>query len=192
MVEIYCCAKCVVTWLGPTQDDSSYAMKILNDLSSKVIVDWAQHSMTCSTQNGSDDWSDLSKVLPYGDKEVLAIYHLFKRSWFERFWIWQAIWSFCDATVLLCGFETIDWESFRKAVYCIYYKELPQSIHHSVEKLPESTWLLLSELKHTLFSCARIPITGVLRKSCIRLKAANALIPEMGYMLCSVYHSVAL
>ena len=123
MAEIYGCAKRVVVWLGPSQDDSSYAMKILDDLSSKVIVDWVQHKMKATTQNGSgNDWSDPTKVLPYGDKEALAIYHLFKRSWFKKLWIWQEIWSECGAIVLLYGFNAMDWDSFRTAVYCIYQR----------------------------------------------------------------------
>ena len=158
MAEIYRRAQCVVAWLGPTQDDSSYAVKILSDLNSKVIVNWVQHNMIATTQYGSDkDWSDLTKVLPYGEREALAIYHLFKRSWFERLWTWQEIWSLCDATVLLCGFDAIDWESFRTAVYCIYYKDLPQSTHRPVETLPGSVWLLLSELKHTIFQLCKNP-----------------------------------
>ena len=179
MAEIYRRAQCVVAWLGPTQDDSSYAVKILSDLSSKVIVNWVQHNMIATTQNGSDnDWSDLNKVLPYGNKEALAIYHLFKRSWFERLWIWQEVWSLCDATVLVCGFDAIDWESFRTAVYCIYYKELPQSIHRPVETLPESVWLLLSELKHKTFQLCKNPYNRSLEDIIYQTQASKCSDPR--------------
>ena len=179
MAEIYGCAKCVVAWLGPSQDDSSYAMKKLNDLSSKVIVNWVQHEMTATTRNGSgNDWSDPTKVLPYGDKEALAIYHLFKRSWFERLWIWQEIWSECDATVLLCGFDAMDWDSFRTAVYCIYHKDFSQSVHRPVEILPESVWLHLSELKHTIFQLCRDPFNTSLEDLIYQTQASKCSDPR--------------
>lgn len=179
MAEIFRRAHRVVAWLGPPQDDSSYAVKILSDLSSKVIVDWVQHKLTATTLFGSGkDWSDLTKVLPYGDKEALAIYHLFKRSWFERLWIWQEVWSKCDDIVLLRGFDAIDWESFRTAVYCIYYKEFPQSIHHPVETLPESVWLLLSELKHTIFQLCKEPFNRSLEDLIYQTQASKCSDPR--------------
>ena len=90
MADIFRLLNRVVAWLGPAEHDSAYAFEILNDLSTKIVVDWDDYSVKPATQEDSDVWcTDRGKELPYGTSEFLAIYHLFCRSWFTKLWVWQ-------------------------------------------------------------------------------------------------------
>ena len=84
MVDIYRLANRVVAWLSPAENDSAYALKILNYLSSKITIDWENFTMKPATQEESDtQWSDETKDLPYRKQEAAFLCHLFNRSWFE-------------------------------------------------------------------------------------------------------------
>ena len=41
------------------------------------------------------------------------------RPWFERLWVQQEIRLANDDTILMCGFYTVLWRSFAKAIYCM-------------------------------------------------------------------------
>jgi hypothetical protein len=69
MANIYKLAERVLVWLGPEGDNSSFALKFLHSLSTKVDVDWIRYELKPSDQaksNGEAHWSDMSAALPYG------------------------------------------------------------------------------------------------------------------------------
>jgi hypothetical protein len=124
MADIYKLSEQVLVWLGPEGDNSSVALKFLHSLSTKVEVDRLIHELKPSDEaksNGEAHWSDLSASLPYGAGELIPIHHLFQRFWFGRLWIRQEV-RLAKRAIVICGFGTILWQNFRKAVYCLQKK----------------------------------------------------------------------
>ncbi|KAL8812703.1 MAG: hypothetical protein Q9223_007227, partial [Gallowayella weberi] len=54
MPDIYSSAKGVVAWLGPESDDSPLAMKYLQDLGSRITVDWDHGIFKAASENHID------------------------------------------------------------------------------------------------------------------------------------------
>ena len=122
MADLSRLADRVVVWLGPEKKDSKYGLRLLEELSSTITVDWI-HSTMASRSDGSDKvWADESKELPYGDREFCAIYSLISCPWFERLWIWQEIRLAKPNAILICGSDTLPWKSFRTALFCLCEK----------------------------------------------------------------------
>ena len=122
MADLYRLADRVVVWLGPGDKASGYGVRIFKDLSSKITVDWIQVTMKPTSNGAEKHWADQNEYLPYGDKEFRAIYSVMNRPWFERLWIWQEIRLAKSNAVMICGSDEIPWESFRTALYCLYWK----------------------------------------------------------------------
>jgi hypothetical protein len=124
MGDIYSLAERVVVWLGPNENNSTPAMSTLQSLSTKIEVDWL--SITLSSM-GSDEldteWAEMSKPLPYSDIEMLALHDFLSRSWFGRLWIWQEVRLANPKAILLCGFDSIPYQAFRKSVCCAHLKQ---------------------------------------------------------------------
>jgi hypothetical protein len=63
---------------------------------------------------------------PFEDQERRAILALLRRSWFERLWVWQEIQLADPKTAIVqCGFDTILWQHFKTAVFCLFRKPKP-------------------------------------------------------------------
>ena len=122
MADLYRLADRVVVWLGPGKKDSKYGLRLLEKLSSNITVDWLRVTMEPRSNGADKHWADLNEELPYGNGDVFAIYSLISRPWFERLWIWQEIRLAKSNAILICGFDTIPWESFRTALFCLFWK----------------------------------------------------------------------
>ena len=122
MADLYRLADRVVVWLGPEKADSKYGLRLLQDLSSKVTVDWVHDTMEPMSNGAEKHWADVSEELPFGDKELSAICSLINCPWFERLWVWQEIFLAKPNAMMICGLNTIPWESFRTAIFCLYSK----------------------------------------------------------------------
>jgi hypothetical protein len=132
MADIFKLAERVLVWLGPERDNSSFALKILRTLSTKVDVDLIRLDMKPSDDaksNGETHWSDMSVALPYTSKELIPVHHILQRSWFERLWIRQEV-RLAYRAVVICGFDIIPWQDFRNAVYCLQNKQI--ALYHLV------------------------------------------------------------
>ncbi|KAL8898549.1 MAG: hypothetical protein Q9207_006646 [Kuettlingeria erythrocarpa] len=113
MADIYRNAKQVIAWLGPEGENSALAMETLGSLASKIELDWD----TFAVVPGSD-LADRGIALPYDDETWASVQSLLSRAWYRRLWIRQEI-LLARAASLQCGYEAIDWRSFRKAMACI-------------------------------------------------------------------------
>ena len=123
MGDIYRLADRVLVWLGPEGDNSTYALELMSALGSKIAVDWQVAAMKLALQGESNaEWTDRTKPLPYGEKELLAIESLLSRSWFERLWIRQEIRLANSNALLMCGHDNVPWQTFRNAVFCLRHK----------------------------------------------------------------------
>lgn len=128
MADLYRLADRVLVWLGPGKKDTRYGLRILRELSSKVTVNWDLITMKPTSKSVDEHWADESKELPYGDKELFTIYSLISCPWFERLWIWQEIRLASSTAILICGSDTIPWESFRTALFCLHQKAYPTEL----------------------------------------------------------------
>ena len=122
MADLYRLAERVVVWLGPEKEDSGYGLSLLEELSSKVTVDWTHSTVGPRSNETATHWSNPYGELSYGDKELHAIYLVISCSWFERLWIWQEIHCAKSSAIMMCGFDTIPWMSFRTALFCLASK----------------------------------------------------------------------
>jgi hypothetical protein len=127
MTDIYSLTKNVLVWVGPEADNSTLALDVLRDLSTKVEVDFKGHMLmppkgaTSSRRNPESHWWHTKQPLPYTKVELMPLCHLFGRPWFERLWIQQEI-RLAQSAVLLCGFHKLSWPAFRKAVETLWLK----------------------------------------------------------------------
>jgi hypothetical protein len=121
MGDIYSKAQVVLAWLGPEElSITRRAVTTLDSLASKVIVEWKTQNLK-PISAGLEQWADRSAPLPFDQNEWDAIQALCLCSWFERLWIRQEV-LLAKKAILIWGKSTLPWESFRKAIFCIYNK----------------------------------------------------------------------
>jgi Heterokaryon incompatibility protein (HET) len=129
MGDIYRCARKVVAFLGPEKDDSSYALELIEQLSDMIEVDFASGHVEPSPGSPSEPgWADMQQDLPFRHRELLAVYHLIHREWFERLWIRQEIGLGGRHGVLLCGNKELLWPSFCRAIFAIMRKPIISNV----------------------------------------------------------------
>ena len=122
MADVYKLAKRVVVFLGPAKSNSGDGMRTLGYLGSQIKYDWISGELKPTSDDADKDWSDDRKHLPYGEKEQLGIYEVLRRPWFERLWIQQEIRLSNQNAILMCGLDSIAWQSYRPAIVCLFKK----------------------------------------------------------------------
>jgi hypothetical protein len=134
MGDIYGLAQKVVAFLGPQQDDSDYAIQVLEQVAALVDADYATGLATPSERNVDDsDWVDMKKSIPLPRRELFALYHLLHRSWFERLWIRQKIGLGGDHSYLRLGNREIFWPNFCKAIWLVWRKPLATDVFDATQ-----------------------------------------------------------
>ncbi|CAF9907047.1 hypothetical protein IMSHALPRED_005426 [Imshaugia aleurites] len=123
MADVYKLAKSVVAFLGPAKSNSGHGMKTLEHLGSQIRYDSMSGEMKPASDDVDEDWSDDRKTLPYGEKEQSGIYEILQRPWFERLWIQQEIRLSSQNAILMCGLDSVAWQSFRLAIICLFKKD---------------------------------------------------------------------
>ena len=124
MADLYRLADRVVVWLGPEKNNSGWGIRILDHLSSQIKVDFNTFEMKPASNEAEPHWSNRSRILPYGDAELLAVNDVLSHPWFERLWVQQEIRLANPNAIFLCGWDMIAWQSLRQAILCLYAKEL--------------------------------------------------------------------
>ncbi|KAJ5798420.1 heterokaryon incompatibility protein-domain-containing protein [Penicillium pulvis] len=133
--DIYRLARRVIGFLGPAQDDSDLALEILENLADMVEVDFSSGLIKSSAVGTKDSsWADMHSALPYGRREILAIYHLICRDWFGRLWIRQEIGLSGRQGTLLCGSKAISWPLMCKAIFIIQRKPSVSGVMNTTEQ----------------------------------------------------------
>lgn len=136
MEDIYRKAQCVLAWLGPEEiTKTQLAVGTLDSLASKVDVDWETRELI-PRSNDLKTWTDRGKQLPFNDVDWNAIQALCSSPWFERLWIRQEI-LLANEAKLIWGSSILPWESFRKAIFCIYNKPRHPNIADSFRERME-------------------------------------------------------
>ncbi|KAF6220712.1 hypothetical protein HO133_003145 [Letharia lupina] len=123
MADIYRLADRAVVWLGTEKDNSAHVLRILSQLSSEIKVDYDFATMSPASSDSVPDWSDLSLSLPYNVDEICNIASLLNRAWFSRLWVWQEIRLARNNSIVICGLDTILWQSLHQAIFCLHVKQ---------------------------------------------------------------------
>lgn len=133
--EIYRQASRVIGFLGPAHDESDLALETLENLANMVEVDFSSGLIKPSAIGIKDSsWADMHSALPYGRREILAIYHLISRDWFGRLWIRQEIGVSGRQGTLLCGSKEIFWPQMCKAIFIIQRKPSVRGVMSTTEQ----------------------------------------------------------
>jgi hypothetical protein len=127
MGEIYRRARRVTAWLGPDEDDSSFALEFLDNIGGLVLVNWDTYTMMptpSAIAQGEGHWADMSSHIPFSKmpREFTALKALLDRPWFERVWIRQEICLRSSQSVVKCGSKAVTWLNFQRAIRCLCLK----------------------------------------------------------------------
>ncbi|KAK0103785.1 hypothetical protein ONS95_005787 [Cadophora gregata] len=128
MASIYSHATRVLIWLGPQSTDSDIAIDSLERIASKYHVNWMTWEIEPIDKDGSW-WATPEEMLPLSDVQFWSILNLISRDWFERLWILQEAHLANKDALVVCGKDTMLWNSVRKAMFCIRKKPYPSYIY---------------------------------------------------------------
>lgn len=120
--DIYQLANRVIVWLGLADETSGLAFSALNDIASRVTVDWIRAEMLPTSENNAD-WADRNSPLRFDEVTSRAIEVLLQRSWFERLWVQQEIRLANQSAIVTCGSYFISWTHFSDAIFCLFFKD---------------------------------------------------------------------
>lgn len=125
MADIYRLASPVVVWLGPESASSAKAMTELSALGSTIRVDWATSKVTPLSGEEYQAW----RARPWlsDEENSESVKQLLDRLWFKRLWIWQEVRLARNGVEILCGDKTMQWETLRKAIWCLDLKRRPRN-----------------------------------------------------------------
>ncbi|KAI1082505.1 heterokaryon incompatibility protein-domain-containing protein [Whalleya microplaca] len=122
MGSIFQKAARVVAWIGNEEDDSAYALDYLENLSSRIEVDWFNATIRPSKLAVVDPvLLDHNSWLTLDDELLNAIEKLFYREWFQRLWVRQEI-RLANPKAIMCGLKETSWQSFRDGFYYVRLK----------------------------------------------------------------------
>ncbi|KAL8989546.1 MAG: hypothetical protein Q9169_008339 [Polycauliona sp. 2 TL-2023] len=145
MADIYSSARRVVVWLGPTSYRTSLAMETIRSLATQIEMVEPYRITMRPIPGRESHWADMNAKLPY-DREIWrSICSLLGSAWFKRLWIRQEI-MLAKSAKMQCGHETLDWDHFRVAIFCLYRKApagLEKMTEDSVDVLGQARSLTL-------------------------------------------------
>ena len=122
MAAIYWRASRVVIWLGPQSSDSDTALDCIDLLSKKIWANEGRLGLYRTSAETEDHWTRQDTPLPFDDLQLISIYTLFHRPWFQRLWIWQEVRLTRQETIAIVGTRMITWNAIRNVVLSFRYK----------------------------------------------------------------------
>ena len=111
MAAVYSMASQVIVWLGPESDNSTLALRAMDQVGSEMRVNWATYEII-SVSTGK---AITQNINPFDYEALKSVRDLLGRPWFERLWIWQEV-RLAREAYLFCGNEGVPWESVRKVI----------------------------------------------------------------------------
>ncbi|KAI4281776.1 MAG: hypothetical protein L6R38_003431 [Xanthoria sp. 2 TBL-2021] len=181
MPNIYTSAKGVIVWLGPESDDTAIAMNAIQDLGSRITVDWDLQTMAPASESDFDPDSEKSYGAVEPSPQVWrSIHNLLGRAWFERLWIIQEVCLAGKNTHVVCGSVKISYEHFGNGIcYLLNWKDVDNS---QVEGLWDMVEQLLVLSNKTTFSDLDWVLAQTRQSQCSdqrdRIYAILSLVPE--------------
>ena len=106
----------------------SIAMDRIDNIGSRIIVDWNHQSYKAASLEHNDLESleeMLDSMVPrFHSISWFAIKNLLSRPWFERLWVWQEVTLPKNEVSVLCGHSEVPYDHFCNAVFYLYQYRL--------------------------------------------------------------------
>jgi hypothetical protein len=139
MGDIYRRAFRVLGWLGPELDDSSHALKLLDNFGSKVELDIVPYdviSKPSAEGEAEPHWADKEAPLQFDtERDFRGLKCLFDRDWFDRLWIRQEIYLGGDRVQIIVGNQSTSWTRFSNATYCFWCKSPRSDLSEDIKAI---------------------------------------------------------
>ncbi|KAL8691862.1 MAG: hypothetical protein Q9218_003006 [Villophora microphyllina] len=116
MGDIYRSADRVVVWLGLTSDNSTHILKVLSDVGSRIKSDLAATTLLQASDQTARQRADPTMDSPLSDQDFSDLDALLQRPWFSRLWVLQEVRLANEQTMVICGSDSISWETFKIAI----------------------------------------------------------------------------
>jgi Heterokaryon incompatibility protein (HET) len=132
MRDIYSRSIKVIIWLGPSDFPSHEAMLILSNVVGKLDRKKAQEMdrhrklIPLLMSLRKIERPLLYFVGSFLENDHSPVIRLLQRPWFRRIWIVQEV-AFAPEATVLCGKDSMDWDSFEKAVSLLERRVAPIS-----------------------------------------------------------------
>ena len=121
MAALYSLANQVIVWLGPERQNSTLALRTIEEYGSRIRVKWGSNIIYSAS---TGEVLPAAKCICTPDTPWQSIRDLLGRPWFERLWIWQEV-RLAKRAYIFCGDEGVPWESFRNGMTYLYgYNEI--------------------------------------------------------------------
>ncbi len=125
MAALYSLANQVIVWLGPERQNSTSALRTIEEYGSRIRVDWGSNIMYSAS---TGELLPATNRICTPDTPWQSIRDLLGRPWFERLWIWQEV-RLAKRAYIFCGDEGVPWESFRNGIAYLHgYTEIEELI----------------------------------------------------------------
>jgi len=148
MKDLYKHVDRVLVWLGPSSEDSSLALCILEYIGKQLEISL---DMDLFPAPGAieDSWHRPEYALTYNAEVWDSLYDLISRPWFNRLWVTQEIHLTNSQAIIQCGNVNVLWYFFRRGVQCLYSK--PHGVpEHLSARLKDIINLCIPSLDLTL------------------------------------------
>lgn len=131
MAAVYSLANQVIVWLGPESQNSTSALRAMDNLGLQLRIDWTNSEMT-SVSTGK---TITEAIDPFDEDDGVwdSVGDLLRRPWFQRLWIWQEI-RLAREAYLFCGNEGVPWESLRRAMVYLNASSKRAGFGHLLER----------------------------------------------------------
>ena len=156
MREIYSRSVRVIIWLGSRDFSSHEAMYFLHNVAGKLDKDKTKEMERArKALRLLRGLREAERPLSYFAETFLendhsSVVQLLQRPWFRRIWIVQEV-AFAPEAVILCGKDSMDWDSFVDAVFLLDERAVP--LGSTLEKLnvaPHFYFKVLSSTRQAL------------------------------------------
>jgi hypothetical protein len=119
---IYSQAASVVAWLGPEENDSQKALKLMQHWADNVDADWEFNQLEPSKKSNDHTLADVHTPIPVSPRELDAVCTVLNRPYFQRTWVRQEVVLGSNAYIQ-CGNEKLLWLDLRDAIACLSWKK---------------------------------------------------------------------
>jgi hypothetical protein len=153
----------VIAWLGPEEQNSQYALELMQHMAEHVEVDWEFHQLRPSKNSKDTTWASVHIPIPFTVGELDSICTVLNRPYFRRTWVRQEI-ILATRAYFQCGYQKLLWLDFRKAIGCLawknYYPSSFQVAWNMTVQINSAVSLCEMSLDMFYYSSIRIVLRG--------------------------------
>ncbi|KAH7346871.1 heterokaryon incompatibility protein-domain-containing protein [Rhexocercosporidium sp. MPI-PUGE-AT-0058] len=145
MPNIYSRATRVLIWLGLESFDSRMAFDCLRLVASKYHVNRGNFNIIPIMKDASL-WAVPGQALPLSEQQYRSILNLINRDWFERLWVCQEAHLANQDALVICGTDSILWQTIGNTMVCLQSKPCPLHIFSALAKRHDAILFLFRKI----------------------------------------------